>query len=328
MSKTIRLFFFALGFGAIIMMIFSFDLTWVDLLSYLKQSELFFLWAIFLWSGIYLLNTISWQVILNELGGFKASIFRLYKFTLSGFALNYVTPGGLNGGEPYRILELKQYVGTNKAVSSTILYSIAHIGSHILFWMVGALLLGVCYPVYLLPACIVIFLGALFIFLFLLIMNKGVATLLTSLIARIPFVGKNVGRFMQKNSESIATIDGQVRQIYQEHTLVFIKTIFIELLARFVVCFEVMLIPALCNVSFVEAYLVIAISSLMGNLLFFMPMQLGGREGGFVLAFSMLGIPTDLGLFVALLFRIRELILIVLGVSLIQIGNKSSSRNK
>lgn len=327
MSKAIRMLFFAIGLAAILIMVFSFDLTWSELSSYVGKSGWFFPLAIILWCGVYILNTWSWKIILKGLGGFKGSFLKLYKFTISGFALNYVTPGGLNGGEPYRILELRQYVGTAKAVSSTILYSIAHIGSHLVFWMIGAILVCLYYPKYTIFGLIVVFLGAFLLFLFVFIMQKGVMNILMVVFTKIPYFGKKVAKYVSMHMESITQIDNQVRLIYTDHIDLFVKTILVELSARLLGCVEVLLIPVLFHITFVEAYLVIAISSLLGNLLFFMPMQLGGREGGFVLAFSILGIPMDLGLFVALLFRIRELILIVLGVGLIQLGDLKSRKS-
>ena len=63
----------------------------------------------------------------------------------------------------------------------------------------------------------------------------------------------------------------------------------------------------------------------MGNLLFFFPMQMGAREVGLALDIQILGYPggAGVGIFSAFLTRIRELVWIFIGVSLVKVGNKA-----
>src|SRR3712207_214275 len=68
--------------------------------------------------------------------------------------------------------------------------------------------------------------------------------------------------------------------------------------------------------------LIAAFSSLLANLLFFLPMQLGGREGGFALAVSGLSLSGAYGVYAALITRVRELFWIVVGLALMKVGNK------
>ena len=63
-------------------------------------------------------------------------------------------------------------------------------------------------------------------------------------------------------------------------------------------------------------------TSLFANLLFFIPLQLGGREGGFLMSITAFGISSSSAVFVALLVRLRELIWTAIGLVLIKFSGK------
>ena len=87
-------------------MILTFDMNYQELWENVKCAGIYLPLILLLWSFIYLVNTLSWYIIIRSGGKLGLSFPRLYKFTVTGFALNYVTPVGLMGGEPYRIMEL------------------------------------------------------------------------------------------------------------------------------------------------------------------------------------------------------------------------------
>jgi hypothetical protein len=65
--------------------------------------------------------------------------------------------------------------------------------------------------------------------------------------------------------------------------------------------------------------IIIAISSLLANLMFFAPLQLGTREGSFLLAFQGIAMPAGLGIYVSLITRIRETFWILIGLLLMKL---------
>lgn len=101
MKNKFRNLFLAFGILAIIIMLFTFDVSYDELLDNLRRAGFYLPLVLVLWLFIYLINTLSWYIILRSSGPVNSLSFaRLYKFTVSGFALNYVTPWDLWEGNP------------------------------------------------------------------------------------------------------------------------------------------------------------------------------------------------------------------------------------
>lgn len=75
-------------------------------------------------------------------------------------------------------------------------------------------------------------------------------------------------------------------------------------------------------VSFGQSVLIESVQSLISNLFFFMPMQMGAREGGFVIVYGILSIPVASGIFASLCKRIRELFWTLAGLLLIEVKRR------
>lgn len=327
MKSKYRNIFLAFGIIAVIAMIFTFDTDYRELWSNLKRAGYYFPLIILLWAFIYMINAWSWYEIIRDGKQSYVSYRRVFKLTISGFALNYVTPGGLMGGEPYRIMELEPYVGVERATSSVILYVMMHIFSHFCFWIAAIFIYMCFYPINIFTgtvlAIVIVFCG-FFVFLFIRGYRSGMAVAFVRICGKIPVLKKYAVRFAEKYKEQLHTIDKQIALLHQKRKRTFYFALFLEFVARVLSCLEVWLILNILttDVSFMSCFLILAFSSLFANILFFLPMQLGGREGGFALAVGQLSISGAYGVYTALITRIRELIWIVIGLALVKIGNK------
>lgn len=332
MKKKYRNLFLAFGIVAVVIMLFTFDVSYTELWDNLKHAGFYLPLVLVLWLFIYLINTLSWYIIVRSGGKVGGLTFgRLYKFTVSGFALNYVTPVGLMGGEPYRIMELTPYVGIERATSSVILYVMMHIFSHFCFWMSSVVLYVCIHPVGWGMGIVLGFITLFCLFLILLFIKgyrHGMAVACIRLGSRIPLLKKKAIRFADTHREQLEDIDRQIALLHQQRKSTFYSALLLEYTARIVGCLEVWLILNILttNVNFADCVLIVAFSSLLANLLFFLPMQLGGREGGFALAVGGLSLSGAFGVYAALITRVRELVWIVIGLVLMKIGNTSATQ--
>ncbi|NDV60277.1 lysylphosphatidylglycerol synthase transmembrane domain-containing protein [Bacteroides sp. 519] len=327
MKNKFRNIFLAFGIVAVIIMMFTFDMDYQELWANIKRAGYYFPLVILLWAFVYMLNALSWYQIIRDGKKTYVPFWNVYKFTITGFALNYVTPVGLMGGEPYRIMELKPYIGVERATSSVILYVMMHIFAHFIFWIVSVFLYITFYKVTMamgIVLALVIVFCSFFVTLFIKGYRNGMAVAFMRVVGKIPFLKKYAISFAEKHSDKLHEIDNQIALLHQKRKRTFYAALAIEFIARVLSCLELWLILNILtsNVSFIDCILIAAFSSLFANLLFFLPMQLGGREGGFAIAVGGLSMSGAYGVYTALITRLREMVWIVIGLLLMKIGNK------
>ncbi len=324
-------------FGIVVLLIMVSQLDFDQVWDGVKHAGYWFFAVVALWGFLYIFNTSSWYLIIrgvceeqdDDAKPVKPfSRLWLYKVTVSGFALNYATPGGLMGGEAYRIMELAPYIGTERASSSVILYAMTHIFSHFWFWLLSAIVFLLVHPINPVFAALMtatIAFALLGIWFFMVGYRKGLAYRVMRLLRHIPFVKRWARPFVEMHREELDTIDRQIAALHRQNPRRFVAAVFLELACRVISSLEIyfILLVLMPQVSFVNCMLILAFTSLFANLLFFMPLQLGGREGGFLMSSASLGISASAGIFVALLVRLRELIWTGLGILLIKLGKKS-----
>ena len=109
--------FFFLGCAAVVVMLLTFDVSFIELWEHICHAGYWLIPIIGIWVVVYALNALAWKAMIEGNIGRKApiSFWRLYQITITGYALNYATPVGGLGGEPYRIMELSKDIDKEHA---------------------------------------------------------------------------------------------------------------------------------------------------------------------------------------------------------------------
>ena len=314
--------FFAIGLVGVIVMLANTDFSQVDWSgTVLRLMPLWLPSLLCLWGLIYVLQSLGYGIIMNWRSK-GVPFMQLLRVTVSGFALNHVTPCGLVGGEFYRVMEMKPKLGTEKAVASTLTFTVMNTFSHVMFWFTGAVL----YLISGCPGSWVVTVGVLLmalacgagIVLFFRYCKRGLVVSAMNLLGKLPLVGGKIVALMEKNADQYAEIDQNMEAFYARHGAFWLTTL-VEYAARLLEALEFWLIFLALDLNVPFIYCVVALScaSLVGNLFAFIPMQIGTREMGLAMALSWVDLASPLSLTASMMSRIRELIYTAAGTLMI-----------
>jgi uncharacterized membrane protein YbhN (UPF0104 family) len=320
-ARLYKILFFVLGVLTLSYMVYGLgaDVIWTNI----QKTGIWFIPVIGSWLVIYVLNAMAFKAIIQEPGlpESNLSFWKVLRLTISGYAINYITPFVALGGEPYRIMELKPSLGIQKATSSVLLYSLMHMFSHVLFWLASILLIIAYVPLndlVLISCAAMLFFGLLLGYWFIKVYKNGFTVSTVGLLARIPFIKNKATTFAAEKADTLREVDNQIRVLYADRKPRFYASLILEFVGRVVGCLEIYFTARAIglDMSVVQSLIVSSGSSLFANVIFFFPMQLGTREGGLALALQSVGFLAVSGIFIGVVMRIRELVWIVIGLAL------------
>ena len=329
MSNKYRNIFFFVGLAAVVIMILTMKVSFVELWQQIRHAGYWLVVIIVMWLGLYCMNALTWRTIIRGSGPCPVPFLRLLKVTISGFALNYATPVGLLGGEPYKIMEMRPYIGVQRASSSVLLFAMMHIFSHFWYWVTAVVLWLLFMPLNvfmgILLTLVTLFCAAA-IYLFVKGYKNGMVVKLIDWVSHIPGCKGWGRRFAEAHAEDLRKIDSQIAALHRQNRRSFYTSFFLEYFGRIFQSFEIFFMLLLfANASanpmtFVHSLLILAFTSLFANMLFFLPLQLGGREGGFAMSVGSIYTGT-VSMGVSLLVRVREIVWTIIGLLLIKVKN-------
>ncbi len=329
MNKYTKTIFFIIGLAVFSYLIDNFGLD--NIITNVKKTGWWFVPVVGIWGIVYYMNAWAWYYIIDAKKK-KVSFIEVLKITISGFAINYVTPFVNLGGEPYRIFMLQKPIGTHSAVSSVILYTMLHFLSNFFFWVTAILFALILLPLSMeLKIILVVALVVLSFFIWFVFRRhkKGVFESLLNFISRTPLL-KRLKKKLEPKENSLMKIDEKIKHLFNNRKNAFFFALSLDYLARMVGVFEFLFILKAIGVdiSFLEAFYISAGSSLIINIFFFMPFELGTREGSLYLVLDSVKLSAGIGIYIGIINRVREFFWILIGLLLIQFNKVKNTEER
>jgi hypothetical protein len=317
-TLRLRVILFAIGLALAAVVVRQVGLA--TLVAQVRAIGWLLLPIVVVWGVVYTLNTCAWYTMLG-LEATRPPFTRTWAINVSSFALNYITPAGGLGGEGYRVYVLAPWLGPRRAVAAVVQFRLMHSLVHMVF-----VLLALIPAMFLLPRSVpgialLIFTGIFGTVLAWFLHRRHQEGLLEAafdLLLAIPGI-RRMARRLEPRRAMLRDIDIQITRLYHEHPGRFWRAFGLEFLSRCTIPLELALVlwGLGLGVRIPEAYVASALSTALINLLFFLPLELGAREGGLYLVFKLMGLGADHGVFAAVVTRLRELVWAGMGLSLL-----------
>jgi uncharacterized protein (TIRG00374 family) len=273
-----------------------------------------------LYAFVYACSARAWQLTM-ESDPRKPSFLRTYATLVSAGAINFLTPLINMGGDPYRIAALTPYLGTRRAAGSVILHRMLHSLAYVLVWLTA---LGVAFvllphgaaPTMLLVVTAMVLVGVIALLLF--GHRRGVLEPVLDWMHRVPLVRRAAQR-LERHRTLLGEVDRQITDFYHRQPRRFIQAVGLEYLSRCIFMVELLLIAASLglHLGYFRAFAIGGLEALLGNVLFFMPFELGAREGSYYVLFGLFGLDPQLGVYTSIVSRLRDFTWIAVGLLLI-----------
>ena len=268
---------------------------------------------------VYGLNAVAWWITLAPEPDCPPFV-SLFRISVVGFAINFITPVVNAGGEPYRVAALSAWLGTRRAAGSVLQYVLLHALSSLLMWFTAVgFALGFGHAsgrvrLVLAGTAVVIAAGLAVV---LTGHRHGFVTKLAAGVARLR-LGR-VSRWLTEREAAFAAVDAQVTSLHRERPGRLAAAVVVDYASRWVAAGELLLVAQGLgiDVGVTAAVMISGLSALAVNLLFMLPWELGSREGSLYVLFALAGVPASVGLVAAMATRIREFVWCGLGLALV-----------
>jgi uncharacterized protein (TIRG00374 family) len=317
-SRKIQL--LALVLGAVVFAYLVARIGVERLVSDAARTGWLFLPIFLLYGVVYLCNAWAWWLTMADEPS-HPPFWRTYAILAAGFSLNFMTPMVNVGGEPFKVAAVAPWLGLRRAAGSVVIYQMLHTLGMLLSFLTAVVLGALLLPPHpaILASLAIAFVALAGLTLLLLTGHRrGGLERLLDWLHRVPLLDRVARRFEPKRA-TLAQMDEQITEFYHRRPRRFVQALALEYLSRSIFMIEYMLIArgVGVNMTFAQAYVIGGLTSLVQNVIFFVPYEVGTKEGSLYLVFQLLGLDPGLGVYTAIVSRVRDLLWIGGGLGLV-----------
>lgn len=284
-----------------------------------------------LYGVVYACNAAAWWLIMAD-EPVRPPFGRTYAITVAGFSLNFVTPMVNVGGEPFKIAAMSRWLGLQRAAGSVVIYQMLHTLGILLSFLTAIVLGAVLLPhrpALLGGLAIAFVVVAALCWLILTGHRHGVLERALDLAHRVPLLDRLARRFEPRRA-TLAQMDAQITEFYHKRPRRFFQALVLEYLSRSIFMIEFVLIGLGVgfNITYLQAYAIGGLTSLIQNAIFIVPFELGTREGSLYVFFPLLGLDPALGFYTAIVSRLRDMAWIAVGLGLVWLAGRRAAADR
>jgi len=256
----------------------------------------------------------------------RPSYPRTFGIMVSGFALSSVTPFVQLGGEPYKVGAFAPWLGLQRATSTVLTYYMLNTLSNLLTWLAAIAAVLVLFRPAAPTALGLLATAAVLLLLLLFVFSRhraGVFGMALRALGKAPLLGR-LADFLERRRDTLLRLDEQIAGFYRRSPSRFFTALALDFAGRTIGMLEYYLIALSVGlpIGFVQAFVMGSFLVLGLNLLFFMPFDLGSREGGTALVFGIIGLPSSLGLYAGIVTRLRWAVWAAIGLALLWVAGR------
>ncbi len=301
--------------AAVFLVVMFKQLDWSSLGRYLLQVGYYWPLLLLPFGLVSYFWTISWKCLLPNVGS-SLSMTRLFSLRLAGESLNQLTPTASMGGEPFKVLRLKEFgVQWEEAAASVVIQKAIGVLSLVLYIFTGltlaAFMLDVSFSRLGLLGLAALILGGAGL-TFVIVQRRGPCVTGIRLLEKFRICPSR----LKAKEKELAGLDSSLESFYKQHPTRGMLSFLLFFLGWLCHGMELYLIFLLMGhpIGLGMALCMDALVMLFAALGFMIPASAGVQDGGAVLVSLGLNIGAAIGGAFAIIRRLRELFWLSLGL--------------